>query len=237
LIHPFTVSNFRSPEDLARQFPMQGMSFHLETITGGIHQGTHIDAFIHAQFAGRTFGGHDMKEVRTDFGWTRHGAETIPPILGRGVLLDIAGLKKQSLLPDGYAISPEELKSAAASAGVPVEKGDHVVIRTGKVQQYIHDNAAFKAGCPGLSGAAARWLADRGAATVGIDTTSGDANPCKDWSKSAHRELLVERGVHILENLNLEELAADRLYEFFFVCLPLKITGATGSWIRPAAVV
>jgi kynurenine formamidase len=237
VIVPFTVSSYRTPEDMARRYQMQGITFALETIIGGIHQGTHIDAFVHCQFEGKIYGGHDMAETRDDFGWNRHGAETIPPIFGRGVLLDVAGLKGEGILPDGYCISPDELRETMTAQRTEIREGDIVLVRTGKSRQYHRDKAAFEAGCPGISGSAARFLADAGTAVFGLDTTSADAQPCKDWSVSAHRELLVERGVHIIENVNLEGLAEARAHEFLFVCLPLRITGGTGSWVRPAALV
>jgi kynurenine formamidase len=111
-----------------------------------------------------------------------------------------------------------------------------VLVRTGKIAQYATDRPAFEAGCPGISAAAARWLIEQGMTVFGLDATSADPHPVPDQQDTVHEELLIKRGIHIIENLYLEDLVHDGVREFLFVCLPLKLQGATGSWVRPIAI-
>lgn len=232
---PFNLFTYRSPEDMAKASDMNGVSFHVEAITGSFHCSTHLDALVHCQYRGRIHGGRSMAEARGDFGWREGGVETVAPMVGRGILFDVAKARGVDILPDGYAVTPEDLEVAAALAKLEVKRGDYVLVRTGKAIQFSGHREAFVAGCPGMSRQGAQWLADRGMAALCIDSTSADPQP-EAWSDTAHVLLLVERGIYIVENVYMEELSADGIYEFMFICLPLKFTGGTGSWVRPIAI-
>ena len=164
-----------------------------------------------------------------------YGAETIAPIVGRCLLLDVAG--EGSQLPDGYEITVEDIETALSSAGVEVHTGDIVLVRTGKIRQFIDDTRAFERSQPGVGAEAAIWLYEHGLSVLGTDTAGTEPMPFANDESTAHRAMLVERGVHLIENLYLEDLSADFVHEAFFAGLPLKFTGATGSWIRPIAIV
>ncbi|MCC7362525.1 MAG: cyclase family protein [Anaerolineales bacterium] len=230
----FNLSQYRTPESFAADAAMLGNSFSVEVVHGSLHQSSHIDALIHAQRHGRVFGGEAVRPLLGDFGWQAHGAETIPPIIMRGVVLDAAAVVGVTPVPDRQAVTVEQLQAAAQD--VALRPGDAVLVRTGKVRQYATDRKAFEAGCPGISGAAARWLAGQGMALFGLDATSADPLPGPDWDDTAHEALLIQRGIHIVENLWLEDLVADGVREFTFICLPLRIRGGTGSWVRPLAL-
>ncbi|MBI4551070.1 MAG: cyclase family protein [Candidatus Latescibacteria bacterium] len=233
----FSMMPYRTPEDLRRDGGMDSVTFHVEAIQGALHLSSHIDAFVHCQHNGRIYGGHSMADARRDSGWTKHGAETIPPIVTRGVVIDVVRESGMEVLPVGYSITRDELARAAGRQGVTVTPGTAVLVRTGKAQHFIANNEEFNKGCPGLALDAALWLHEQGMVAFGIDATSADPQPVPDWTRTVHVALLVERGVHILENLYLEDLARDGVAEFLFICLPLKLRGATGSWVRPIAVV
>ncbi len=149
--------------------------------------------------------------------------DTIAPILRRGVLLDIAG---PAILPEDFEITPAHLEAAART--VEIRPGDVVLLRTGWAT-YWNDPRKFISGVrgpgPGLAGA--RWLSARGIFAAGSDTVAFEKVP--DPAMPVHVHLLVESGIHIIECLNLEELAAARVYEFLFIAAPLKIRGATGA--------
>jgi kynurenine formamidase len=234
---PFTLTQFRTPASFLSDANMLGNSFSVELIQGSIHQSTHLDSLIHAQRHGRVYGNQTVEALLTDRGWRAHGVETVPPIVSRAVIIDAATAIGQTPVPDGYAVTAEELQAAVQQQGVALRQGDTVLIRTGKIAQYAADIPAFEAGCPGISGPAARWLAEQGMMVFGLDATSADPHPVPDWDDTVHEELLIKRGIHILENLYLEELAGEGIRECLFICLPLKIEGATGSWIRPVAIV
>jgi len=233
----FRMEPYLDPARLRALPELQGNSFSNETITGGLHQSTHLDALIHAQRHGRVYGGGTIEEWLTPRGWRRYGVETVPPIVTRAVLLDVAAARGEERVPDGVAIGPEALAAALDRAKVALRPGDTVLVRTGKIRQYTTDRPGFEAGCPGLSGEGARWLADRGMICFALDTTSADPSPVPDWNDTAHEVLLIQRGIPIVENVFLEELARDGVHECLFICLPLRIQGATGSWVRPIAIV
>jgi len=230
---PFSLAFTHTPEGTATRSPFE---FSAEVITGTPHAGTHIDALIHVQANGRVFGGHRVSDVLNEKGWKEHGMETVPAILGRAVVLDVAAIHGCERLPDGHEIGINELESALRTSKQTVSAGDIVLVRTGKIQQF-NDPAAFQAGQPGLGRTAALWLYESGMAVLGTDTAATEPVPFINPALSTHRAMLVDSGVHLFENLNLEELTHDGVTEGFFIALPLKITGATGSWVRPVVII
>jgi kynurenine formamidase len=229
----FAMCFTHTPEGTGALSPFQ---YSVESVFGALHIGTHIDSFIHIQKDGRIYGGHSASESRDDRGWKRHGVETVPPILGRAICLDIPGLKGLGRLPDRYEVTVDDLERELARAGLAIQSGDIVTVRTGKIQDF-GDEAAFQAAEPGVGRSAALWLNERGMSVLGTDTTGTEPLPFDDPAVTAHGAMLVEKGVHLIENLYLEDVARDGAREGLFIALPLKITGATGSWIRPILVV
>jgi len=230
---PFARAFSATPEGTG---PDEPFSFAAEVIIGTQHTSTHIDAFVHIQSEGRIYGGDRAVDARNDQGWLKYGMETVPPIVGRAVLLDVARLKGVDALPDRYEISVDDLRDTCRAASVEIEVGDVVLVRTGKIREFATDPAAFEESQPGVGPAAAIWLYEHGMAVLGTDTTGTEPLPFPDAARTTHRAMLVERGVHLLENVYLDELARDGVAEAAFVCLPLKLTGATGSWVRPIAI-
>lgn len=203
------------------------------------HTGTHIDALCHQACGLTLFGGVAAEQAETPFGFTRHGIETVPPLRARGVLLDVAGWKGVDRLSARQALSVDELRACASAEGVTVQKGDILLVRTGYATLW-HDEAAYlEAAGVGKSGTL--WAAECGVIAVGADNMAWDAPDERDPETGAtlfaHVYLLPQKGIYIIENLNLEELARDRQYVFAFLGLPLKLTGATGSPLRPIALV
>jgi kynurenine formamidase len=230
---PLSLAFTHTPEETGAQSPFQ---FSADTFSGGLHIGTHMDAFIHIQAEDRIFGGALAREARTDRGWKQYGMETVAPMIGRGVVLDIPALKGSRRLADGYEVTIADLQAALARTGLSIRTGDMVLVRTGKIQDW-NNPAAFQASEPGVGREAAIWLYDAGMAVLATDTTGTEPLPFADAAATTHRAMLVDRGVHLLENLYLEDVARDGVTEGLFINLPLKITGATGSWIRPVLVV
>lgn len=232
----FLLTQYRTPASFASDPAMRGNSFSVELIQGSIHQSSHMDALIHAQRNGCVFNNGRVEDLLTDRGWRANGAETIPPIICRGVVIDVTTTAGRDPVPDAYGVTLEQLQAAVTQQGVALRPGDAVLVRTGKIVQFANDRRAFEAGAPGLTGAAARWLADQGMMIFGLDTTSADPMPTPDQDDTVHEALLIQRGIHIVENLYLEDLVAAGVRECLFICLPLKIEGATGSWVRPVAI-
>ena len=188
---------------------------------------------------GKIHGGLDVAEATKGGRFKYLGADEIQPMVCRGVLLDIPSVLNVDRLAPGYGITPEDLKKALGSQSLNV--GDVALIRTGWKQLY-HDAAAFLGGpdgVPGVTGPAAEWLAQRGVVAAGTDTTAFDQivpGP-KFLARPAHTTLLFKNAIHIIELLDLEELATEGVKTFLFVLAPLKLVGATGSPVRPLAVI
>ena len=203
------------------------------------HSGTHIDALCHQACDLKLYGDVPVEKVETTAGYTQLGIETVPPLLARGVLLDIAGWKKQSSLPHNYSISSDELAACSKAQGVEVSAGDVLCVRTGYGTVWNDEAEYLRAA--GIAKSGSLWAAERGVVAVGIDNMSWDVPEERDPQTGAtlfgHYYLLPQKGIYIIENLNLEELARDRRYEFAFVGIPLKLVGATGSPLRPLALV
>jgi kynurenine formamidase len=207
-----------------------------EAIALGGHVGTHIDALCHFSKEGKVFGGVNVGPVQSYAGGVNHlSIDTVGPILRRGVLLDIATYRRTDVLPVDFAIGPQVLEAAATSRSVEIRKGDVVLIRTGwarywnNAKKYISEVQG-----PGIDEPAARWLSAKSIFAAGSDTIAFEFVPSQ---MPVHAHFLVEKGIHIMEALDLERLAADGVSEFVFVAIPLKLAGATGSPIRPIALV
>jgi kynurenine formamidase len=200
------------------------------------HSGTHIDALAHQAENLTLYGGvHVDDGVQTSAGFRVLGIDTMDPIVARGVLLDVAG---DTRLEPEYAITPADLESAASRNGVEVREGDVALIRTGFGALWSKPADYLRAA--GISADGSRWLVDRKVKAVGADNMAfdlmGPKDPELDVTLPGHVLLLVRAGIPIIENLNLEELATANVHEFVFVCLPLKMRGATGSPVRPIAI-
>jgi kynurenine formamidase len=237
--HPgFRMSLTRRHGDKVRD---DGGSAASELIVTGGHVGTHVDALAHVSHRGKLYGGISAEESQRGGRFSHHGIDQMQPMFCRGVLLDVAGLHGVDVLPGGYGISRDDLEAAARKAGVEVRPGDAALVRSGWANNF-EDATAFvghESGVPGPEEPAAAWLAERGVRATGSDTIAYEQiKPGAGHDLlPVHRLLLVERGVHIIEVMNLEEIAAEGVYEFLFVLAPLKIVGGTGSPVRPLAVV
>ncbi len=213
-----------------------GGSSASEALALGGHMGTHIDALCHFSCEGKLHGGHEVAAAQSySGGMTQFSVDTLSPIVRRGVLLDIAGQQKATSLPAAFEITPEHLETAARVQAVEIKPGDVVLLRTGW-GAFFEDVARFESQMhgPGPSEQGARWLSSKRVFAAGSDTINFELVPSR--TMPVHVHLLVESGIHIIECLNLERLAADRVYEFTFVASPLKIRGGTGSPIRPFAL-
>jgi kynurenine formamidase len=202
-----------------------------------VHMGTHIDALSHFGLGGRIYNGFAAREHLGDRGWNKAGVEKLPPIVARGVLVDVAAANGVSELPDAYRVTRRDLQRALSRQKVTLRSGDVVLIRTGRMRKYEQAHAYMK-NAPGLGLDAARFLVEQGGAmVVGADNLSFEAFPSevKGDYVPVHTYLLAQQGVPIIELANLEELARDRVYEFAFLGGALKFRGADAAPLRPIA--
>lgn len=235
---PFRMSLMRRHGDMVRE---DGSSAANELLVTGGHTGTHVDALAHVSYRGELYGGVSAEEAQRGGRFESHGIDTMPPMVCRGVLFDVAGLHGTDVLPGGYGITEDDLSAAARKAGMEIRQGDAVLIHSGWSRNFDDADVflGHDTGVPGPTEGAARWLADRGVRATGAETIAYEQIKPEVGHRllPVHRLLLVERGIHIIEVMNLAGLAAAGVREFLFVLAPLRIVGGTGSPARPLAVV
>lgn len=236
---PFSLALTWRHEDRRGMAGTKGGSASNSVIVTGDHVGTHIDALCHVGNEGTLHGGVPIGDACHGGRFQLLGAETIKPMVCRGVFPDIPALKGVSRLEAGYGITDEDLK--AALGNTPLHRGDVVLVRTGWVQLYKDAKAYLgdETGVPGVAASGGQWLADHGVRAVGADTIAFEQVQLGPNFKKrpCHGILLWENGIYIIEVMDLEELAEQKVKEFLFVLSPLKWKGATASPVRPLAVV
>ena len=248
---PFQVLNYRTPRGIrvtgAQPWgPVNdaGLGYMAEYVMATSHSGAHMDALAHMTVDDdmHWYGGGRADEHLTDFGPVHGDASKMPPFFTRGVLIDVPGHRGVACLPKGSPIDAVEMEAICAAQGVEVRPWDVVVIRTGYMGLWPDAEAMAAHKTPGPDISAARWMLERGVIAAGSDTETFEVQPAPDPGPTGnpqpvHAAMLIERGVYIMESLDLEELARQKIYEFLFVALPVKIRGATGSMVDPVAVV
>jgi kynurenine formamidase len=253
---PGEIITFRSPEGVKRQKDLDftqgegntmGTAWHSCSLFISDNVATQIDGLGHIT-AGKEnhwYNGFKEEDWGSNWGLRKCGAETIPPIITRGVMIDVAGHLKMDALPASFRITPKILQEALAAQGTEIRPGDAVFIRTGTLRFWgetgsdhdklrQHDSA-------GIDLDAAKWLVEqKGAVLIGSDTSGLEVGPAPAGSKSfnpVHDYLLVRQGVHIAEFHNLEALAQDKAYSFAYICLVNRIKGAAAGFaLRPIAI-
>jgi kynurenine formamidase len=200
--------------------------------------GTQLDGFAHQTIGSALYNCVDSDAVATRSGFSKLGIEKVGALVTRGVLLDVAALKGVQMLPDRYEITPGDLQEALRAQGLTLQPGDAVLVHTGWGRLWDVDVPRFVASCPGLGIAAAEWLAAQDPMLVGSDNWPVEVapNPDPQLSLPVHQIMLAVHGIHLLENVKLDELAARRIYEFALFVQPLKIQGGTGSTVAPIAL-
>jgi kynurenine formamidase len=215
------------------------LSYSGDGISMYTHTGTHIDTLNHFGLHGKIWNQVSSQDALGVRGWTKSGADKYPPIIARGVLIDVAKAKNVQHLPTSYGVTVADLQDALKKQGTTLRPGDVVLTRTG-VMTLWPDPAKYRlADQPGLSLEAAQWLVEgQKAMLVGADNFGVENFPSKDPENfvPVHTYLQAERGVSLLEAMWLEDLSKDRVYEFLFIASPLKMRGATASPIRPLAI-
>jgi kynurenine formamidase len=203
----------------------------------GTHTTTHIDALAHVWYDDKLYNDFSANTVRSN--GARHcGIDKLVHLVGRGVLIDLCAHRGLPSLPRGDIIKPEHIEDCATAQGIDVRQGDILLIRTGWMDVFHKDGReAFFKGEPGIGRDAAEWIGARGIAAVGVDNWGVEVIPVEgDVPGPVHRRLIRDYGVYLMELFRLDELAADRVYEFLFVAAPLRITGGVGSPLNPLAI-
>ncbi len=211
-----------------------------DVIFAPINTGTQIDGLAHMGVDGHFFNGHKGEDIQQVSGLKKLGVENVPPIVTRGILLDIASLKKTKRLPIGSVISVQDIKDALKRQGIEdIQKGDVVLFHTGhRTLLDQQKKELFLSGQPGPGIEATEYLASKGVIAIGGDSGSVEVIPFEKEGLlfPVHQLALAKHGIHLLENVATERLAQREWYEFLFIATPLPIVGSSSSWINPIAI-
>ena len=255
--NPGMILTFRGPEGVKRQGDFKAANdlklnpeqirWHSCAVIVSDNVATQIDGLGHITHGedNQWYNGFKEKDWGGNFGIRKCDATTIPPIITRGVMIDVAGFRKVDALPGHYRITVEDLKGALEKQKTRLRVGDTVLIRTGTLKYWgangsdqdkikQHDTA-------GIDLPAAKWLVEQqGAILIGSDTSGLEHGPGKEEKQTfipVHKYLLIDQGVHIGEFHFLEDLARDNVYEFCYQCAVNRIRGTVAGFaLRPMAI-
>jgi kynurenine formamidase len=214
-----------------------GFQFADDHLSMACHSGTHIDALSHVARNGLMYNGIPASEVRSPIGARRLGIDKVGGIVCRGVLIDVLGAANGPL-EAGRAIRVGDLERALNRMAVQLQPGDAALVRTGWLGRFDPHDAKWYESEPGIDLEAALWLADRGVVLIGSDNYAIEVVPAPSGEPlPVHLAMLQERGVYLLELLDLEPLVAASAWTFTFMVAPLRITGGVGSPVNPLAVI
>ena len=231
--------NRRAARAGAEGLGRNNVNWVVEYVSAPSQMGTHMDGLNHLQIGDRAYNGNRLCDVVEEHGTNRLGIETLPQVVTRGVMRDIAAVRSVDRLESGDVITPEDADAALARQHLTAEAGDAVLFHTGWGRFWGVDNDAYVDGEPGPGMALGAWLVDHRIALTGCDTWSFGPVPPEDPDEPfvVPQTLNVKHGVVVLENLRLAELADARVGEFMFVVSHAKLRGATGAWVAPLAIV
>lgn len=240
---PLVVAPFTSPYQSQQRWEKRGAKnlpgTASERVEINTHSGTHIDALGHWSNCNRSYGELDARRNYTENGLAHLGLERIPPIVARGILIDLAGYFGQEMLPAGTVITVPDIRSFLEAAGLSISQGNVVLLHTGWSKLWKQRDLRYCESEPGPGREAAIWLADHHIVALGTDTMAVDVDPPEDpaYPRVVHQIMLVERGIHLIENLYLDELVRDKVYEFLFVLATPKLKGGTAFPVEPIAII
>jgi len=239
LVSSAHLINARRPGGDGGGWGANRLNWITELVTGTLQIGTQLDALNHLQIGDRFYNGWRTADIVEEWGTRKLGVETVPPVITRGVMVDIARHRGVPRLEAGDVVTVDDIESALRRQETAVGPGDVLLLHTGWGALWDEDPGRFTAGEPGAGMAVAKWLVDRRVAMTGADTWSFGAVPGEDPDRPflVPQTLNVVHGLFIMENLATEALAADRTYEFMFVLTHHKTRGSTAAVIAPAAVI
>ena len=231
-----TLVNQADP-DMFADFGAVDVGANEDLLVIASHNETHVDALCHVHHQGMLYNGFPADTMTTHSGAGRCGIDKQPWIVGRAVLLDIAGHHGVECLEVPHIITGDEIETVSAAQGVELRAGDILLLRTGWIGRFLDDpSVQDQGGQPGIGLDACRLIAELDIAAVGADNSAIEAMPFDGEFLAVHIELLVRQGVPLVEHLVLDKMALDRAYESLLVVAPLPVTGACGSPVNPIAI-
>ncbi len=219
--------------------PNAAMTYNDDVFQGWFGIGSQLDGLGHLGYEGMYYNCNHAKDFADISGLKKLGIEKVPPMVARGVVLDMAGHFGKDFLPAGQHFSVADVRAVEQKQGTPVAEGDVVLLHTGWTDHKLHqDPQAWVSGEPGMSEEVAQYLADKNVVAVGADTWGVDVVPPQhpDRPFQGHVILLKENGIYILETMNTGPLVRDGAFEFLFVLGQAKVRGAVQMFINPIAI-
>ncbi len=235
----FSITVVQPGQAAGMSFGPNKTTYNDDIINGWVGVGSQLDGFGHAGIDNLYFNCNRAPDFAMVDGLKKLGVENVPAVATRGVLLDMAGYFGTEIVKEGTAFNRAEIEGAMKRQGIKaIEKGDVVLFHTGWMKLLGRDDKRFVSVNPGPGREGARYLASLGVAMVGADTSNFEVIP---FEKDAgvyevHQILLALNGIHILENMNTEELVKDKAWEFLFTLGPARITGGVQAIINPIAI-
>lgn len=217
------------------------MTYNDDIFMGWLGIGPQIDGLGHLGIGHVYYNGFDGREFAKADGLTKLGIEKIPPLVARGVVLDMAAHYGQQIVAEGTAYTADDIRAAAAAQGVELREGDVVLFHSGWLNLLDGpepDPERYVQVEPGLGKSGAEYLAELGVVAVGADTWGLEAVPFEEGVGvfEVHQILLAKNGIYILENMETRQLVADGVSEFMFVLGPARLKGAVQMLINPVAI-
>jgi kynurenine formamidase len=230
--------NRRRPDAGTHGWGDNNVNWIVEQVEATQQMGTHVDGLNHLQIGDQVYNGWALEEIVEEHGTNKLGIETLPQLVTRGLLVDVAKFRGVQRLVAGEVITPEMVSEILDRRGLRVEPGDAMLFHTGWGAQWF-DADAYLDGEPGPGMAMVEWLAESRVALVGCDTWSFGPVPPENPARpfEVPQTLNVRHGVVVAENLSLGEVAAADVAEFMFVLSHARLRGATGAWVAPLAIV
>jgi kynurenine formamidase len=212
-------------------------TYNDDIIDGWVGIGSQIDGLGHIGVEHVYYNGTKLADFADASGLKKFGVEKLPPLVARGVLLDMAAHFNTDIVKEGTAFNSKEIEAVAKKQGVEIRQGDVVLFHTGWVGLIGKDDKRYNAAEPGLGVDGAKYLVSKGVLAVGADNWGLEVLPFETKNVfEVHQILLPMNGTYILENMNTGPLAADKAYEFLFVLGVPRITGAVQGIINPIAI-
>jgi kynurenine formamidase len=236
---PYVISMYKTSDRSERWIKnhlgaVNGLGFNIERIEMTVHVSTHIDSLGHVSIEGLLYGGVPNVDGVADKGLVHGGIEKAPPFIAKAIMLDIAGYRGVDYMKPGEVVTVADLEGALARQGVEIPEAAIVMINTGWGQFFDKTPAEYTKHMPGIGISASKWLAAKNIVAVGADTMAVEVVPWeqKEVVLPVHQHLITNEGIYMIENLKLDELAANQIYAISVLILPTKYRGASGSPVR-----
>jgi kynurenine formamidase len=233
----FKLYNTQPGQQAGRTTGPNKFTFNDELVVAWTGVGTQLNGIGHIGIDNVYYNGHKAADIVTMEGVTKLGIEKVPPIVTRGVVIDMTGHYGKPIVPEGTVFTVADIEAVLKSQGVTIRQGDVVLFNTGWLELVGRDNKRFLAGEPGIGMEAARWLADKGIVAFGGDTWASEVYPGETGEEfPVNQFMLAKNGIYNLELIDTRALVRDKAWEFLFVLGQPRYTGATQVNINPVAI-